>query len=224
MHRISDPRMTSGGMRNLAMFRKLCGPEPLKNVILATTFWGKVTEGEGVARENQLRSDPDFWADMIEDGARTARFDNTQESAFKLIQNLAKRPPVALQIQREMCDDGKLLAQTEAGEEVNGKLAKMIEKHAKEMQGLQRQLQDTKDADEKLKTTLERELTKSSKKIDKLQEQQEVLKANRRNEMRVLEQEWDRRMRRMEAGKNVCRAANTSPPPPSSSHACRRLG
>ena len=204
MHRIIDPRMSHGGMRNLSMFRKLCGPDPMKHVILLTSFWAEPIGQEQVRREEELRTNPDFWAEMIEEGAQMERFDNTEESALALVENLAQRPRMTLQIQKEMCDDGIPLAQTQAGEQVNEELAEMAKKHAEEIRKLHQELQDAlKDADKKLEVTLERELTKSEKKLERMRIQQETLKADRRNEMRVLEQEFDRRLRHMEAGKKV---------------------
>lgn len=31
-------------MRNLKTFRRLCGPDLMKNVVIASTFWGKNSE------------------------------------------------------------------------------------------------------------------------------------------------------------------------------------
>ncbi|KAK0752967.1 hypothetical protein B0T18DRAFT_423602 [Schizothecium vesticola] len=39
LHRITDVRMDGGVMRNLKMFRKLCGDQPMKNIIITSTFW-----------------------------------------------------------------------------------------------------------------------------------------------------------------------------------------
>lgn len=204
MHRIIDPRMTHGGMSNLAMFRKLCGSDPMPNVILATSFWGKVTQEEGLEREEQLRTNPDFWAEMIEDGAQIARFENSRESGLALIETLIGKDRISLRIQKEMCEDGIPLAQTQAGEHVNAELAELARKHAEEMTRLQQELQDAlKAADEKLEKTVKRELSKSEKKLQRLYEQQEALKAERRNEKRAVDQELDRWKRRVEAGIKV---------------------
>lgn len=197
LHRIMDPRMTQGGMRNLSMFRKLCGSDPMKNVILATTFWGKVTESEGLAREVELQTNPDFWAEMIEEGAQVARLDHTQESTLDLIRRLIKRGKVDLQIQTELCERELPLTQTQAGEQVNRDLADMAKKHAEEIQNLQKEMQDAiKDADKKWELALQKELAKNELKLAKLHEQQAALRDDHRNETRILEQEMDRRWRR----------------------------
>ena len=70
LHRISDQRMQGSAKKNLFMFKKLCGPNALKQVILATTMWDRVSDAEGKARENELASTPDFWGWMVSQGSR----------------------------------------------------------------------------------------------------------------------------------------------------------
>ena len=204
LHRIIDPRMTHGGMRNLAMFRMLCGADPMKNVILATTFWGDVNPRVGLGRENELRTNPDYWAEMIDEGARMAQFTNTRKSALDLVLDLVPKGKVSLDIQKQMCDEGLPLAQTHAGVALNADLEEIAKKHAEEMLKLQKEMADALRAqDSKLHATLQRQSTKYEKKLNHVHAQQEVLKENRRNEVRALEQEFDTRIRRMEMGVQV---------------------
>ena len=95
------------------------------------------------------------------------------------------------------------------GEHVNEELAEMTRKHAEEIAKLQQELQDAvKAADQKLERTLKQELTKGEKKYQRLYEQQEALKADRRNEMRIVEQEFDRLHHHIEAGNKVMRSTH----------------
>ena len=73
LHRISDVRMQGSAKRNLFMFKKLCGPDSLGNVILATTMWDRVSEAEGLARETELTSTDDFWGWMVSQGSKVYR-------------------------------------------------------------------------------------------------------------------------------------------------------
>lgn len=73
LHRITDVRMQGSAKKNLFMFKKLCGPDALSNVILATTMWEQVTEDVGVAREKELMSTPDFWGWMVGKGSQVYR-------------------------------------------------------------------------------------------------------------------------------------------------------
>src|SRR5207249_2436104 len=54
LHRITDPRIQGSAMRNLRMFKKLCGSDSLGKVVLATTWWGKVDAEIGANREKEL--------------------------------------------------------------------------------------------------------------------------------------------------------------------------
>lgn len=73
LHRISDAKMQGSALKNLFMFKKLCGPNALKSVILATTMWDMVTETIGQAREEELASNQDYWGGMIKHGSRVRR-------------------------------------------------------------------------------------------------------------------------------------------------------
>lgn len=118
LHRISDFRMPGSAKKNLRMFKQLCGEAALKNVILTTTMWDLVNPEEGEARENQLRSTPEFWGWMIEKGSSTFRYLNTTKSARETIQSLLPRPRIVLDIQQQMVKEGQDLDRTNAGKEL----------------------------------------------------------------------------------------------------------
>ena len=71
--------MTGTLLKNLQIFTSLCGQKAMPNVVIATTMWGKVEKREGEEREEELKSD--FWRDMLANGCRTERFENSYESA-----------------------------------------------------------------------------------------------------------------------------------------------
>ncbi|KAG2074693.1 P-loop containing nucleoside triphosphate hydrolase protein, partial [Suillus decipiens] len=59
LHDITQTRMFGTSRKNLAMFRRLCGADAEKNVVLVTTKWGDVSPEMGESRERQLKSS--FW-------------------------------------------------------------------------------------------------------------------------------------------------------------------
>lgn len=65
LHRITDRRMSGSSIRNLDMFKALCGEDAYKHVVLATTMWEQVDLKIGEQRENELKSKPDYWGYMI---------------------------------------------------------------------------------------------------------------------------------------------------------------
>lgn len=151
LHRISDPRMPGSAKRNLLMFKKLCGPNALKNVILATTMWDKVTPKEGADRESELRSKEDFWGWMISKGSRVERHGNSRESAMRLIGTFVHQgSKITLELQHQMVNESKTLDQTDAGIELQSEIAKEREKFSEQLKEAREQMEEAiklKDAE-----------------------------------------------------------------------------
>jgi len=77
---------------NLNLFQAFCGDDALKNVVLATTKWSRKTEhSEG--HQQQLESK--HWKSLIDKGAKVCRFDQSEESAWAVINTIlcASHPP-----------------------------------------------------------------------------------------------------------------------------------
>ena len=119
------------------MFRKLCGTESMNNTLLVTNVWGKVEPGEGEQRERELCSEGTFWSAMVAQGAKVERHDDTRRTALRLVESPLEKTPVALNIQKQLVDDGKTLIDTDAGADVNAELLKMEKKHEEELEALQ---------------------------------------------------------------------------------------
>jgi hypothetical protein len=111
IHRISDSRFGGSAVEYLRMFRKLCGDGALKNVALVTSMWGDVGK-EGRAREKQLRRK--YLKHVIKKGARLYRYEDTRESAEKILEKILKKKPVLLQIQQELASGREDVVPTEA--------------------------------------------------------------------------------------------------------------
>lgn len=137
LHRITDPRMQGSGMRNLHMFKRLCGDQNLSNVVMATCQWERVVEADGIERERQLKETKNFWGYMVERGSQVHRHYNNRESALRLIDNLVgankSRPKIVLDIQAQMVDEGKDLASTSAGLAVDDAISKERQRFAKQI-------------------------------------------------------------------------------------------
>ncbi|KAH8596539.1 P-loop containing nucleoside triphosphate hydrolase protein [Bisporella sp. PMI_857] len=131
LHRISDNRMGGCAHKNLVMFKRLCGPDGIRNVVFVTTFWEKVDHAEGERRERTLQTTNDFWGFFMEKGA-----------AF--VPGWAEQPPeeVKLAIQTEMVDSGKDLDQTAAGQELQSEFNKEREKMQLEMREREKEMRD----------------------------------------------------------------------------------
>lgn len=142
MHRISDFRMTGVSRRNFSMFRKLCGDETLRNVIIATNMWGEVTPERGEARERELATDDILFKPVLEKGARMVRHDNSYQSAQSILRLLVNKTPRALRIQRELVDERKDISQTAAGAELARELAELAAKHREELAQVKKEMHE----------------------------------------------------------------------------------
>ena len=111
--------MKMGGIatRTLRVFREFCGDHSLKNVVIVTNMWSKVSSEEGEAREQQLREDNRYFQPLLSADATMLRHDNTLESAHQIIRQISSpnRLPSPLNIQTETVDQQKLLRDTSAG-------------------------------------------------------------------------------------------------------------
>ena len=188
IHSIENVHMEGSALRNLRMFRELCGRDPLKNVIVVTSFWSNVAPRIGDSREEELRTTPEFWGEMIRRGSRMARFNDSRSSALDIIMSLVSKDPVALNIQRELVEQRKALVDTAAGQVVNEELARLEAKHRREKATLQRELQDAlAQRDVELQEILEEQRMKMDEKLESIHRQQAQLKAERRADRRRLE-------------------------------------
>lgn len=111
---INVTRIEGTDLLNLRVFRKLCGKETYKHIVLASTFWDLVDEVTGARREKELCETPDFWGKMKTQGSRVVRIRDYAESKGILL-DLAGKSTVTLGIQREMVDQNIPLADTATG-------------------------------------------------------------------------------------------------------------
>lgn len=178
LHRITDPRMQGSAMKNLFMFKKLCGTEGLKNVILATTMWENVIKEDGHRREVELRDTPNYWKDMIEKhGSHMVRHHNSGDSARRIIDSLLQSAkPITYAIQNEMVNQRKDLDQTSAGKELSNIQAEERERFEKQLDGLKKDMAEAKEIQDKESQEQIRMLQEEkNREISRLQMQQEKM-------------------------------------------------
>lgn len=155
LHRISDYRMGGIARKNFRLFKKLCGDDALKSVVIATNMWGDVTPEVGEKRENELSTNDLFFKPALEKGAKVVRHDNTLESAYKIIREIMGFPPAALSIQKELVDEHKTIEQTAAGQDLKVELEAQIKKQKEEMDGIRAEMNEIiADKDEKHQSEL----------------------------------------------------------------------
>ncbi|KAL7936397.1 P-loop containing nucleoside triphosphate hydrolase protein [Trichoderma chlorosporum] len=197
LHRIIDIRMGGAAMKNLRMFRKLCGDDGLSCVVLATTMWNMVPLEDGEKRERELSTNQGFWAGMVNKGSTVLRQDNGAISALAIMEHiLTRKQRVELDIQKEMAS-GKTLDQTSAGQEVQAEMAALKEKYDKEMALLREEMKeavearDTAAQDEinQVRAQLEERLQRDAEDRERMRVNMEQLQAQRDKELQQQREE-----------------------------------
>lgn len=116
LHPISETRMPGSATKNLEMMKLLCGDRGLSAIWLATTMWNHVSEEIGVRREQELISTEQFWGSLIRHGSSVCRHQDSDASAFAIIDSIvARKQTMTLSIQRQMVDERLDVDQTDAG-------------------------------------------------------------------------------------------------------------
>lgn len=146
VRKISDNKFGTLAAKNFKMFRRLCGEKTLKNVVLMTNMWGKVTLQEGAGRELELGQK--HFKTAIEKGARLCRHYNTPESAREILRTILENQPMVLKIQRELIDEGKDIEQTGAGEELSKEIRQAVVAYKAEIEHLEEGMRMADDDDD----------------------------------------------------------------------------
>ena len=184
--------MGGSSLKNLRMFKKLCGAQGLSCVVLATTMWSHVTPEDGERRESELITKQDFWGEMIKQGSTVMRQDQDEVSAIKIIQYiLGKRRRMVLDIQEEMAS-GKTLDETSAGRELEAELERMRKQHEAEMRELREDMIEAqKQNDRRSQEEIAAIRAELQKKMDQDREDRERMRVT----MEELQQERDAELR-----------------------------
>ena len=100
--------------QNFEMFRKLCGDEALRNVVLGTTKWDEVNFEVGQQREQVLKDI--HWKEMLQRGSVIMRVLADSASAWEIINHILKNDRIEfVRIQEELLEFGRHIPETDAG-------------------------------------------------------------------------------------------------------------
>jgi hypothetical protein len=197
LHRISDIKMEGSALRNLRMFRKLCGKDFMKCVVLGTTFWDKVGEEQGADREKELLETDDFFKEMKSQGCHVVRISGERDDDLALLARFAGQPPMVMQIQQELFG-GKTLAETAAASAVSHELAEIQRQNLKMLGDVEHQAKDKMH-----RSALEKVLGMhiQKKAFEETMEELGIKQDDVRKEMEEQERNDDKRMEVLKAEK-----------------------
>ena len=184
--------MRGSSFTNLKMFTKLCGEQSYHNVVMLTGRWGPMELTEAVEKENELKEI--FWKEYLDAGCQLDRY-RDKNDLVRIFKAILQKPPVVLDIQREMVIEGKPLDKTVAGEYVNQELEnlKKIEEELAEIAA------DYNDQSEHMKKLMDQDRSKLQLELERLETEklmmmdshrlaEEVSKAGMLKQLQELEQ------------------------------------
>ena len=193
--------MQGSALRNMRMFRKLCGPDCYKNVVLATTFWNKVSEATGQEREKELMTKDEFWGQMVRKESQVVRLGRDQVSALGVIGLIKQDDKILLQAQKELVIENKSREETAAAVLVNEE-AKRLERER------QRRLARERDeAERQLRAREAERARKAKEEKDRLAaELKEQARINRERQEKRERQEREMQLQRQKAKDEAAKA------------------
>jgi hypothetical protein len=155
---------------------------------------GTIDEETALRHEVELKETPDFWGDMIEHGAIVRRFKGTNQSALEILMEFSTKATVTLDIQRELVDEAKPISETAAGNAVNEELHRLENKYKVKLERVQEQMGAAlAEKDLKVEQTLKTLREKTERQLERIHGDQILIQRERREEIRRLEAENDRR-------------------------------
>lgn len=129
LHCITNNRFQGSAVRALSAFKKMCGEEVFKGIIVATTMWDKVTADElakAEVRHEELQAK--IRQDVIRGGGKLVRLSAVEIDAARILQHIvSKDRRLTLAFQRELVDENRLIHETGAGQVLYDDLKGSIE-------------------------------------------------------------------------------------------------
>lgn len=209
LHRIIDVRMAGSALRNLSMFKKLCGENAYSSVVLATSMWSLVDEALGEQREQELIETKRFWGYMHEKGSRIFRLDSTPESGLEIIKYIISLGSTTLlEVQDEIVNRGRQIEDTGAGVQLNEDIIRERKKHQAELLGLKKQMQETAEMaehDAELQRALKEEYERLKESIRRNDLEQAKLKQDLKDVHERKDREFRELQEQMEADRKMYR-------------------
>ncbi|EAU87544.1 hypothetical protein CC1G_12343 [Coprinopsis cinerea okayama7 len=156
VHNISAPKIDRMARRNMVLFRKICGKESMKNVVVVTTFWDLVDFEQGESNERELQQEEGLLKELHDAGAKFFRMGHFEDGAQpdsdgfatpqQIVDHLLSLNPVWLQIQKEM--ETKSVPETSVGSTLMNDFEELKADYRRNIETLQSEIATLRSANE----------------------------------------------------------------------------
>lgn len=186
LQRITDPRMSGTAIKNLELFKLVCGEDAYTMARLITTRWNEVVPGSVeytgcVEREEQLTTNPKYFKPLLQGGAKLLRHEILTAASGKAVvySVVASEQRLTLDIQREMLNGRMTLGQTSAGQYLGRESAALTKRYEAELREIQESLADAlRERDEEALAMLRLEQEQCQSRRARLQRDQQDMLAD----------------------------------------------
>jgi hypothetical protein len=122
LHNIGQVRMGGSSLLTHEIFRSICGPVALGSTVMASSQWDTISSNSpaGEVRERDLK---EFWSTTLAQGAVYRRIDamSPERDTKDIIDYILGKHAMAVQIQKELVELDKRVAETEAAQKFRAK-------------------------------------------------------------------------------------------------------
>lgn len=196
--------------RTFNLFRRMCGTDTLRNVVIATNMWSNPPTSQEESRERQLKEE--FFRPALDEGARMVRRTRPGEAAaHDVIRMLLGQQPRPARLQREIVEERRVLHETDVGRELEMQLMERVERQQREITDAKREIQEAiQQRDEQAAAELanyererEAEMKELRDHIAGLRKGMEDERAAFRRKLEREQEEWNEQMRKGSIRKRV---------------------
>jgi protein subunit release factor A len=153
----------------------------MENTILVSTMWDRATGSTSKYEQNEEQLRNDFWKIFLAGGATMTRSKNSEESSQTILRHLLDKLPAIPQMQHELGAEGRNLGDTTAGEELRAETIEMQKKFDEQLAAAKEEYRRALDENnKKMQKMLQEECAKYEHKIQNIESELEILKANRK--------------------------------------------
>ncbi|KAM5343458.1 hypothetical protein ACJ41O_011995 [Fusarium nematophilum] len=200
LHRITDNRVAGAALKNLNMFKHLCGNQAFGHVVLATSMWDTLDAASfkvGDQREEELISRAEFWGAMHKGGSKVTRWAGNEDSARKIVSSIIdvhdKLGKAVLKIQDELVNGNMALDETTAGQEVQKEILAAKTQLKDEIEQLRQMHADMmRDSDEAMAKELASQQLAFEEQLQETNKAQEMLRTSMQDLMEEKTAEYGR--------------------------------
>ncbi|KAF5367612.1 hypothetical protein D9757_010651 [Collybiopsis confluens] len=178
-HSIANTRFSGQSVRNLNLFKNLCGTATYNNVVILTTFWDGKSDGDKILEEREMELKTNFCLTLVEGGAVFRRHDREKPSAksdaHKVLEYIFTLAPTDVQITKEIRVDGKTLEETSAGASHKAEIAMLVASHTAEVAKLRAEMESEKGDNDEMMREFIKERDKVQVILDRLEKDRAAL-------------------------------------------------